>query len=390
MTIRSVSLKILCLSLIAVAGTVGQQCRNIHVANVKSIFALAPSPAGSDLLFYGSAEEAEGEVVTGRLFRLRLDRPENGLEQLKAPDASNPPSPVWQPDGSAAYFETDQGIYQLRSAGESAELLWKGPSEGLALSPDGLLLAFWRVQKGAHTLILYDLRKKLEKRAWRVPDRFESDKSGWDVAFAQNGHALYARTYDQTSATPLKRFDVRSGQVTTVSSNCYAVAEGKRAVYFISASGAARSLHKIAAGARPRVVAREFGYDSLTRSGNSRWLVSQNFRTREMAVVDTQTEVIQPIGKHDSATVLADGQLLFVKGSEMTVGDSTCKADSHTDTVDRKTENLHLQDSRALSTTQRPRVTPEKIVLKLAPLFDGWNRAWPPWRRAELAHCGGE
>jgi len=67
-------------------------------------------------------------------------------------------------------------------AGRPPELLWKGPSEGLAISPDGLLLAFWRVEKGADTLVLYDLKKKSEARTWRLPDRFESDKSGWDLA----------------------------------------------------------------------------------------------------------------------------------------------------------------------------------------------------------------
>ncbi len=174
------------------------------------------------MLFYGSAEDAEGELVTGNLFRLRLDGAESDVVQLKAPDASNPPAPVWQSDGSSAYFETDQGIYQLSSAGGSPELLWKGSSKGMAISPDGLLLGFWRVEKGADTLVLYDLKKKSEARAWRVPDRFESDKSGWDLAFAHDGHALYARTYDKTSSTPLKRFDITSGKVAVVSPDCYA------------------------------------------------------------------------------------------------------------------------------------------------------------------------
>jgi hypothetical protein len=325
------------------ASVAGQQCGNVHVANVKSIFAIAPSPVTSNVLFYGSAEEAEGEIVTGKLFKLRLDSGEGDVVQLKAPDASNPPAPVWQPDGSSAYFETDQGIYQVSSAGGPPEMLRKGPSDGLAISPDGGLLAFWRVGKGADTLVLYDLKKNSEARTWRVLDRFESDKSGWDLAFAHDGHALYACTYDQTSSTPLKRFDVSSGNVTVASPNSYAVAEGEEAVYFIAVSGIARSLHKIAAGARSSLVAKEFGYDSLTRSGNSRWLVSQDYRTKEMAVLDTQTDAIKPIGKHESAAVLSDGKLLLVKGAEITVGDSSCRADAHTETVDPKTGNIDLQ-----------------------------------------------
>jgi hypothetical protein len=61
-----VSLTILCVCLMIAASAGGQQCKNVRVANVKSIFAIAPSPVGSDVLFYGSAEEAEGELVTGQ------------------------------------------------------------------------------------------------------------------------------------------------------------------------------------------------------------------------------------------------------------------------------------------------------------------------------------
>jgi hypothetical protein len=322
--------------MIVAAGAAGQQCKSVHIANVKSIFAMASSPVGSNVLFYGSEEEAEGEIVTGNLFRLRLDAT-SGVERVKSPDASNPPIPVWQPDGSSAYFETDGGIYQLSSAGDTPELIWKGPVEGLAISHDGFLLAFWRIEKDTDTLVLFDLKKKSEARTWRIPDRFEGDKSGWDIAFAHDGRALYARTYDQTSNTPLKRFDVGSGNVTVVSPNSYAAAEGKEAVYFIGVSGDARSLYKITAGVSSTLVAKEFGYDSLASSGNPRWLVSQDYRTKQMAVLDTQSDAMKTIGKLESAIVLADGKLLWAKGAELTVGDSTCKTDMHSETVAPKT-----------------------------------------------------
>jgi hypothetical protein len=233
---------------------------------------------------------------------------------------------VWQPDGRSAYFETDQGIYELSSSDGTPELLWKGTSEGLAISPDSLLLAFWRVEKGTDTLVLYDLNKKTEVRTWPVPDRFEGDKSGWDLAFAHDGHALYARTYDEPSSTPLKRFDISSGKMEVVSPDCYAVAEGKEAVYFIAVSGTVRSLHKIASAVHSNLVAKDYGYDSLSRGGNSRLLISQNYRTKDMAILDTETDSIKPIGKHESAAVLSDGQLLQVRGANITVGDGSCKS----------------------------------------------------------------
>jgi hypothetical protein len=321
---RRLSISVFCLSLIVPANAAAQRCKSVRVPNVKNIFAVAPSPTGGSVLFYGSAEAAEGETVTGNLFRLRLD-PTSSVVRVKSPGASNPPVPVWQPDGSSAYFETDDGIYQLSSAGDTPEVLWKGPAEGLAISPDSFLLAFWRIEKGTDTLVVFDLRKKSEARTWRIPDRFESDKSGWDIAFDHDGRALYARTYDEPSNTPLKRFDLGSGNVAVVNPNAYAAAGGKEAVYFIGVSGDARSLHKIAAGARSTLLAKEFDYDSLGSSGNPRWLVSQDYRTKQMAVLDTETDAIKQVGKHEAAAVLSDGKLLSVKDAEITIGDSSCK-----------------------------------------------------------------
>lgn len=232
-----VSLAVLFVGLTLSANPKGNECRRVSVANIKSIFSIAPSPTGDDVLFYGSPEASEGEIITGSLFRLRLDKAEDDALRLKTPDASNPSQPVWQPDGSSAYFETDHGIYQLSPTDGAPEPLWKGPSRGLVISPDGLFLAFWRAGKGADTLVLYDIKKKPETRTWLVPDRFESDKAGWDMAFAHDGHALYVRTYDEPTSTPLKRFDISSGKVTVVSPDVYAVAEGKEAVYFIAVSG---------------------------------------------------------------------------------------------------------------------------------------------------------
>lgn len=290
MSTKVISLSALCFSALLATGVAGQQCKRVHVPNVRSIFAIAPSPVGAGVLFYGSAEEAEGEIVTGNLYRLRLDGAESNALRLKAPDASNPSSPVWKPDGSSAYFETHQGIYQLSSSDGPPQPLWSGPSAGLAVSPDGLLLAFWRVEKGTDTLVLYDLKKKSEARTWPIPDRFESDKGGWDVAFAPDGHALYARTYDEPSNTPLKRFDTGSGKVDLVTRDCYSVAASKKAVYFIAVTNHTRSLQKIASGPYSVLVAKDYSYDSLARGGNSRWLISQDYRSKEMAVFDTESD----------------------------------------------------------------------------------------------------
>ncbi len=346
-TIKHLCLTALCACLMAAVSTAGEQCSNLHVANVKSIFAIAPSPMGKNVLLYGSPEKAEGELVTGSLFRIRLGGANTNIVKIKSPIASNPPSPVWKPDGSVAYFETDQGIYQLKLAFGSPELLWKGQSVGIAISPNGLLLAFWHVEQGADTLIVYDLGRHSETRTWKVPDRFESDKSGWDLAFTPDSRAIYARTYDDADSTPLKRFDIVSGKVEIVNPDCYAVAEGKGAVYFIAVSGATRSLHKIVGlTSRSSLVAKNFSYDSLSLGGGLRWLISQENRTSETAILDTETDAIKPIGKRELASVLSDGRLLVVDGPHVTVGDVSCMPKEHAETLDLSSDTVATQQPK--------------------------------------------
>ena len=104
----------------------------------------------------------------------------------------------------------------------------------------------------------------------------------------------------------------------------------QEAVYFIAVSGTVRSLHKIAAtAALSSLVKKEFGYDSLLRGGKPRWLISQDYRTRQIVILDTETDATKSIGKHESATVMSDGKLLVVSGPKMTVGDPSCKPDEH-------------------------------------------------------------
>ena len=117
----------------------------------------------------------------------------------------------------------------------------------------------------------------------------------------------------------------------------------KEGVYFIAASGTTRSLHEIDATDRPILVARNFGYDSLSAGGNPRWLVSQDYRSKEIVIVDTETDAIKWVGKHKSGTVLSDGKLLLATGPEITVGDASCRPNAKAETLNPKNGNSYLQ-----------------------------------------------
>ena len=130
---NNIVLGVCCVGLVALDGSARPVCNSVRVESVKSIFAMAPSPVVGTALFYGSAERAEGEYIRGALFRLQVDAEGGRVVRLHAPLATNPAAPVWQPDGNAAYFEADDGIYQLASGAERPELLIKGTTAGLSL-----------------------------------------------------------------------------------------------------------------------------------------------------------------------------------------------------------------------------------------------------------------
>jgi hypothetical protein len=307
-------------------GSARQACRSVRVPGVKRIFALAPSPVGTSVLFYGSTERAEGEYVRGALFRLRLDTKAGAALKVTVPLATNPAAAVWQPDGKAAYFEADQGVYRLESGGQTPELLCKGTVAGLAISSDGALLAFWRLGRDAYDLVVLDVNRKREAHTWHLETRFGADVGSFDLAFAPDGTGLYARTFDERGATPLKRFDLTTGSATVVTPDCYSVVAATTAVYFIAATGGTTSLQKIVTGSRSNVIVPRFHSDQLVRGGNPRWLLSQDYRTRAIVVLDTQTDTIEPLGTHEAAGMLQDGRLLFVEGDEITIGGASCKS----------------------------------------------------------------
>jgi hypothetical protein len=323
---RAIGLLLACSFPLMGSGPV-QQCMKVRVPGIRSIFAIAPSPVAGNVLFYGSPQEPEGELLTGKLFRLQLRGASPTTVPVTGHESSNPPTPVWQPDGNSAYFNTDDGIYRLDSAGKAPALLWSGLSQGLAISDNGVLLAFWHVENGTDTLVLYNLSKNSVERRWRIPDRFESDKSGWDLAFSRDSNHLYARTFDESSRTPLKRFDISNGKTTVVASNAYAVAQSRHGVYFIAASDISKSLQKIdeRTGASEVVVAN-FKYESLSKGGNPRWLVSGDYKHRAFAIIDTLQNEISSVGRRDAAAVLSDGRLILAHDGEMMIGNHSCKS----------------------------------------------------------------
>jgi hypothetical protein len=301
------------------------RCNKVQIKEVASLFSASASPAQPAVLFYGSKEIAEGELVIGTPFKLQVSL--NEVRPINVPAASNPTPPVWEPGGREAYLETDDGIYRLDIHTGETVLFLKGVSEGLALSPDGRLIAFWRVAKNNRILTVYDVRAKTEVKSWPIPYNFEGEPSGYEVVFSGDGKTIFARTFDRPTQISLKSFSLRSGKVALIDPNCYGAARGSDGIYFISVAKDAnkRSLRKIgSAEANSKEVISEFPYDSLNSSANFRWISAQDFRTHNFGVFDSGNGSLKRIGKFDAGTVLQSGEFIGTRGSMIIESPDSC------------------------------------------------------------------
>ena len=310
---------------IALMNGFSQTCSTTRIADVKSILSASASPTGQNILFYGSKEEADGEVSLGYIFDFVLSGSGRGVFRLKVPAATNPAHPVWKDDGTAAYFDTDKGVYRFDPRNHHAALVWSGVVAGLAIAPMGGLLAFWRVGRGSETLIVFDPARRSEVQTWDVRDRFESDHSGWDLAFSPDGRSLYARTYDESHRTPLKRFDLKTRKIEIEDEDCAALAAGNGSVYYISNLESSKILYKIAGSDdRGSPVLKSLGYDTLFAGGNSRWIVMENLRSLRIGFLDTETDTIKAMEQQNIMTVLPDGRLMVGNGARISIGPASC------------------------------------------------------------------
>jgi hypothetical protein len=327
-------MKISCFSIIALSGFVlcavlGAD-EAIHVPKAKYIFSPAASPSGKFLAVSISERLPEGEVTSGFPTLLGMDHNPILVERLSASESQDTDTPPrWTSDSSRLFFITVTGIQSMSVETHKTSILRRGSFAGLSISSDDSKLAFWNLapaQEHSYTLVVVDLASNTEVRSWSVPNNYEADQYGFEVAFAADNRSLFARTYDTEGRTPLKEFSLTSDRVTEISGNCSGLAYSKDAIYFIGSNDRGPSLRKIGRGdGQPKETASVFPYDDLMASGTQRWLVARELRTRKWALVDTINDRIQTVeGKCDSLTVLADGEILYFKKGDISTSVSVC------------------------------------------------------------------
>lgn len=193
-------------------------------------------------------------------------------------------------------------------------MLVRGKLAGLALSPDGTTLAYWRLGSAApaYTLSVFSIAADRAIRQWTLPTHFAADQYGHELAFSSDGASVLARTYDEQALTPLKQFAIASGSVRTVWPDCSGLAAGLGNTYFAGQDQGTPTLFALREhDPVPRKVTAPFHFDSLLSSGTRRWIVAENNRRSQVAVLDPETRsVTQLSATCQHATVTSRDEVL--------------------------------------------------------------------------------
>lgn len=240
---------------------------------------------------------------------------------------------AWSPDGDSIYYMLFDGecgdlrppnrcgVFRYDVATGKRTLMFRRGGEGLAISPDGTLLAYW----GDSGLSVLDLQKRDKVRAWK------GLVNGWDdywlnrIVFSPDGRAIYAQLYGR--GDPQLRFDIESGKsaklVTGLQSAVrlgdrvyflrfqprpYPDRENDRELWFIGPDDVARKLWR-----RPY---KDFPYQDIESASDSKRLVVSGWDGP--AIYDPATGKLNRAGESCAvATVLSDGTAVFAFGNEI-------------------------------------------------------------------------
>ena len=289
-----------------------------------------------------SADDSQTYSLQISLLDLRTTQPKP-VEIVTGSNAEDFSTPVWGGDRHL-YYELDEegcdassrgrcGLYDLDPVtGKSNEILDHSTS-GLALSPDGKLLAFWDYTAG-DKLTIYDILQKKIVRQWQGQTHTADDLIMREMSFPIDGTSLLAETYED-GKSPLKEFDIPTGTITTLSPNAGGLLPFSDGTYFMEsqidpAQGTVtHALKRLANSGSPlETIADNSPYNSIFQSGGRlRWASAVN--DRGLFLYDLKSSYAQPLGARCSlAVVMADGRTLYASNSLISFDAQICGATS--------------------------------------------------------------
>src|SRR5882724_11222925 len=290
---------------------------------------------------FGQDKYGEPDAFGGFLYEVRMDKVRPvAREIVSGNNIVSKPSAVWNPDGTAAYYEYDDGkcppiannscgIFKLDAQTGKVEKVSSDSTQGLAISPDGNLLAFWDYTTD-DGLTVFDLKRNAIVNSWAGEVHAVDDSLLSDIAFAPDGKSVFALTY-AGNETPLKQFDLQTRKVRTVSGNARSLAGVKDSVYFLQFTAAiadstpAISLMKIApSDSSVEKVLDDFPYDTILVSGNGKWIVARG-GDKGLAIYDTQGRALRTAGPQcQTAAVMPDDRVIYAVRGVLTTDLAAC------------------------------------------------------------------
>jgi hypothetical protein len=316
----------------------------VALEHSNDVLEMAASPLTDDLLVesssalnsYGEPDDYGGVVY---LVHLSGTKPE-AVQVMSGNNINSASSPQWDPAGKAAYFTYDGGIcapmgssvcgiFALDPQTGSVRQLLGDSTEGLSISADGSLLAFWDYTTG-DKLTVFDVKNKTIVRAWAGEVHNADDLVVRDIAFAPDQKSIFALTY-APKALPLKQFDLRTSEVRTVVTNAHFLLSAADGAYFTQFDPVAanstppRALLRIpSSDSAPETLLKDFPYQLSSISGNGRWIVAHDWE-RGIAIYDTRDHTLRLAGKEcQAAAVLPDGRAIYATRGQLISEPAAC------------------------------------------------------------------
>ena len=308
----------------------------VTIPGAEYIFSVVPAPASDDLFVLA---ETKNDLYGGAYFLVQPNAPAQRIQEImNGTNLLEPDAPVWSPDGATTYFTFDddkyppdpsaRGLYAFdRASGKTTRILADSIS-GLAISPDGALLAFWDNTNGDQ-LTVYNVRTRQIVRSWPGQVHSADDLVLTDMAFTPDAKSVLARIYAQKD--PLLQFDIATGKTSLFANNVQSVVSTGSSIYFMQFEPVPftnpehpHGLMKWAIGdPAPTRLIEDFPYLRLL-PGGPRWLIAQS-GTNGTAIDDMETGKIETAGAScDTAVVTSRGEVLYVYGGELVTDVAVC------------------------------------------------------------------
>lgn len=315
----------------------------VTIPGAKRISFAVPSPKAEEIFVLA---QMSSDNYSGTFFVVRLDGGENKTDAvMEGTNLTYPDPPAWSPDGQTAYMTFDNGgslptdnqsghglFTWDRNSGRVTQIL--GDSiDGLTLSPNGMLAAFWDYSTG-DKLTVFNLRTRQVVRTWSGLIHSEDDLVLTDLAFTPDGKSLLARLYAPVEDAVMQ-YEIASGKSSPFAEDVQAMLAVGDGVYLLQFKPVPftnpenpHRLTKWAPGLpAPITLEEDFHYFGLTGRNGSPWLVAGSALgyNSGLGLYDMRTGQIQKAGSScDTAIVTSSGKILYVFGNELIADSSVC------------------------------------------------------------------